>query len=146
MKVILLQDVRSLGKKFEVKEVSDGYGKNVLLAKGLAKLATPEEVKKLGDQRAAQNKAAQEQKARFLKIKEELEKKELAFQVKTGVKNEVFGSVNADAIKIALREQGIEAEKINLPKPLKALGRFEVEVTLGMGISGKVSVKLLSQK
>lgn len=145
MRVILLQDVRSLGKKFEIKEVADGYGKNVLLAKGVAKLATPEEVKNLEIQKTAQNKAIADQKARLLKLKDELGGKELSFPMKTGTKNEVFGSVGADAIKTALREQGIEADKINLPKALKALGSYDVEVMLGMGIIGTVKVILVAQ-
>lgn len=145
MKIILLQQVKGVGKKFEVKEVSDGYAKNVLIPKGLAKIATPQEIQKLNEQKATWEKNAAEQKARFLQIKEDLRTKELSFPVKTGSKDEVFGSVGADAIKVALREQGIGVEKINLPKPLKALGRFEVEVILGMGVSAKVAVILLRQ-
>jgi large subunit ribosomal protein L9 len=145
MKIILLQQVKGVGKKFEVKEVSDGYAKNVLIPKGLAKIATPQEIQKLNEQKATWEKNAAEQKARFLQIKEDLRTKELSFPVKTGSKDEVFGSVGADVIKVALREQGIGVEKINLPKPLKALGRFEVEVILGMGVSAKVAVILLRQ-
>lgn len=137
--------MKGVGKKFEVKEVSDGYAKNVLIPKGLAKIATPQEIQKLNEQKATWEKNAAEQKARFLQIKEDLRTKELSFPVKTGSKDEVFGSVGADAIKVALREQGIGVEKINLPKPLKALGRFEVEVILGMGVSAKVAVILLRQ-
>lgn len=138
--------VKGVGKKFEVKEVSDGYAKNVLIPKGLAKIATPQEIQKLNEQKAVWEKNAAEQKARFLEIRENLLSKELSFPMKTGTKDEVFGSVGADAIKVALREQGIGVEKINLPKPLKALGRFEVEVLLGMGVTAKVAVRLLSQK
>lgn len=146
MRVILLQDVRGFGKKGEVRETSDGYAKNVLIAKGLATLATPREIQRLNEQKAAKEKSIAKERALFLKIKEELKEKELLFPVKTGTKGEVFGSITAEMIKNALREQGIEANKINLPKALKALGSYDVEVMLGMGITGTVKVKLLSQK
>ena len=146
MKIILLQDVKGLGKKLDVKDVSDGYAKNALLPKNLAKAATPEDIKNLDAQKALQLKRAKEEKEKLLKLAGELGKKELKFLVKTGGKKEVFGSVTADMIKMALRKEGIEADKINLVKPLRELGEHEVEVALGMSVSGKVKVTLLPQK
>lgn len=145
MKVILLQDVKGLGKKLDVKDVSDGYAKNALLPKNLAKAATPEDIENLDAQKALQLKRLKEEKEKLLKLSGELNKKELKFLVKTGAKKEVFGSVTADMIKIALRKEGIETDKINLVKPLRELGEHEVEIALGMGVSGKVKVILLRQ-
>lgn len=146
MKVILLADVRGLGKKWDVKDVSDGYAKNALIPKNLAKAATPEDIKNLDAQKALQLKRAKEEREKLLKLAGELRKKELKFLVKTGEKKEVFGSVTGDMIKIALRKEGIEADKINLAKPIRELGEHEVEIALGMGVSGKVKAILLPQK
>lgn len=142
MRVILLVEVKGLGKKFEIKEVSDGYAKNVLIPKKLAQLATPQDIQKLAAQKALWEKQAAEEKIRLTGIKEDLHKKEIVFHVKTGAKNEVFGSVTTDMIKNALREQGIGVEKVLIPKALKTIGTHEVEVLLGMGVAGVVRITL----
>lgn len=145
MKVILLADVRGVGRKSEVKEVSDGYAKNVLLPKKLAQFAAPQDIQRLTEKKAAEEKQTAAEKARLLRLRDELHAKELFFKVKTGPKGEVFGSVNADMLRIALRGQGIEVERVDLPKPLKTLGAHEVPLSLGMGTKATIKTTLIPE-
>lgn len=140
MKIIILQDVKGLGKKFDVKNVSDGYARNFLIPKGLAKIATDIAVKKLEAQKAGQEKEEQEAKIELEKIAKNLENQEFEFTVKTGEKGEVFGSVGKDDIKTRI---GIKDIKINLERPIKTLGEHQVEIDLGKGIKTKIKLKVL---
>lgn len=146
MKVILQKDVRGLGKKWEVKDVSPGYAMNALIPNGLAKVARDEDLRKLETQKILHEERVMKEKREKEAIARSLSEKNLIFEVKTGEKGEVFGSVTADMIKNALAKQGIHAEKINLPKPLKVLGEQLIEISLGMGISGRVRTRLLPQR
>ncbi|MEK9168316.1 MAG: 50S ribosomal protein L9 [Patescibacteria group bacterium] len=140
MKIIILQDVKDLGKKFDVKNVSNGYARNFLIPKGLAKIATDMAVKKLEAQKAAQEKEEQEAEIELEKIARNLENQEFEFTVKTGEKGEVFGSVGKDDIKTRI---GIKDIKVNLERPIKTLGEHQVEIDLGKGIKAKIKLKVL---
>ncbi|MBI4033933.1 MAG: 50S ribosomal protein L9 [Candidatus Brennerbacteria bacterium] len=140
MKVILLQDIRGVGKKHDVKDVSLGYARNFLLPKSLAEVATPPAFKKLMDMKAVE----QEEKKKLAAVLEEkareIKKLTLNFELKTGGKGEVFGSVTAKDIEEALADKGISGVKTELSRPIKELGEKEVEVGLGEGIKTKVKV------
>jgi len=141
MKVILLEDVKGVGRKMDVKEVSDGYGRNFLLPKKLVLPATPENLR-LKEQLT---KAEQETVRRLTELAKKLEDSSLEFRVKAGSKGEIFGSVKAEAIKKSLREQGIGAGEPVLEKPLKTLGEHTVPIDFGRGVKSTVRVILLSQ-
>jgi len=145
MKVLLIKDVKSLGKSGEIKEVKDGYGQNFLIGKGLAKLATPDVVENW--------KAEQEEMAR--KLKEELarlEAEKITLEAST-VKIEkplapvgIKGSVGNADISAAIEEQfNIELDKkhINLKKALKSTGVHEVDAKLGHGIHATLKVEVV---
>lgn len=145
MKVLLIKDVKSLGKSGEIKEVKDGYGQNFLIGKGLAKLATPDVVENW--------KAEQEEMAR--KLKEELarlEAEKITLEAST-VKIEkplapvgIKGSVGNAEISAAIEEQfNIELDKkhINLKKALKSTGVHEVDAKLGHGIHAILKVEVV---
>lgn len=142
MKVILLQDIPKLGQKSEVKEVSDGYARNFLLAKNLAKPATPEALKTLESQK---RKEEQERSEEFQKYKASVDKlKSLAlnFKVKIGAKGRAFGSVTAAKIQEALGKQGIKVERdwIALEESIKTSGEHSVEVKFPNNLVGKVKI------
>lgn len=99
MKVIFLKDVKNVGKKFDVKNVSDGYARNFLFSQGLAKIATEEAIKSLEAQKAAALKEEEKNKSGLIALAKNLESREFEFKVKTGEKGEVFGSVNKEDIK-----------------------------------------------
>lgn len=141
MKVLLLQDVKKVGKRYDVKDVNDGYARNFLIPK---KLAMP------ADKQAMSLKASVEAKERELvdqyqKLAAKLKRDILEFKVRTGEKGEVFGSVDSEKIKKTLKEKGYGEVEVNLEKPLRALGEHELQINFGRGVTATVTVKLLSQ-
>jgi len=145
MRVLLIKDVKALGKAGEIKEVKDGYGQNFLIGKGLAKLATPDVVEKW--------KADQEEMARNLRDElARLEAEKITLEATT-VKIEkplapvgIKGSVGNADISQAIEEQlNIEIDKkhINLKKALKSTGVHEVDAKLGHGIHAMLKVEVV---
>ena len=145
MKVLLIKDVKTLGKAGEIKEVKDGYGQNFLVGKGLAKLATPDVVENW--------KAEQEEMARNLRDDlARLEAEKITLEAET-VKVEkplapvgIKGSVgNADISKAIEEQLNIELDKkhINLKKALKSTGIHEVDAKLGHGIHATLKVEVV---
>lgn len=122
----------------EIKEVSDGYGRNFLLPKKLALPTTPKNLK-LKEQLV---KTEQETVRKLTDLAEKLGNISLEFKVKTGSKGEIFGSVKAEDIKKSLREQGLGDAEPVLEKPLKTLGEHAVPVDFGRGIKSTVKVIL----
>lgn len=141
MRVILLQDIKGFGRKFEVKEAKDGYARNFLLPRKLAMVATEAELEKLDREKKV---AAEKRQQLISKLKEEARRIEdltLEFKLKTGEKNEVFGSISERDIENALKERGFGDVRANLKQPLKSLGERKLEVNLGEGI--KAGLKIL---
>ncbi len=143
MKVLLIKDVKSLGKAGEVKEVKDGYGKNFLIAKGFAKHATPEiieEHKKMMAQKEAEEKAELE---RLKELAKKLDKLEIVVKKKVGENGHLFGAVTKEEIAKALKEEhGIEIDKKHITdkKAIKTVGEHEVDLKLGHGIHATLHV------
>ena len=145
MKVLLIKDVKTLGKAGEIKEVKDGYGQNFLIGKGLAKLATPDVVE---NWKAEQEKMAKELKEDL----ERLEKEKVALEAATiriekqsapvGIK----GSVGNADISAAIKEQldiDLDKKHINLKKALKSTGIHEVDAKLGHAIHAVLKVEIV---
>lgn len=151
MKVILLQDINRVGKKLEIKNVSDGYARNYLIPKGLAKIATDEVVKNIQVKIATEEKQKEETKKELENFAQQLDEKDFHFYPKVGDKKEVFGSVTKKDIeeiiikKLPKKIYGKIKIEVNLPKPLKTLGEHEVEINLGPGIKKKIKVVLNQQ-
>lgn len=133
MRVIFLKDIKNIGQKDEVKNVSDGYARNFLFPRGLAKPATTGIVKSISNE-----KKQEEEKRLFLK--ENLERmagesvvKPLVFTLTIGKKNEVFGSVTKDDIKKLLIQKDtlFEACVVELKQPIRSIGRHEVPCKIG---------------
>jgi large subunit ribosomal protein L9 len=149
MKVILLQDVKNIGKKFDVKEVSDGYVRNFLIPKGWVKAATAEELSALERQKKLDADKDTETKHKLSLIARELDGKKIEFAVKTDETGAVFGSVTKEAILKALREHNFPHEahvSIDLEHPIKTLGETSVKVEFAKGIDAKIIVLLQPQK
>ena len=144
MKVILLENIKGIGKKLDVKEVKDGYARNFLLPKRMAEAATPQALKKLIEEKSKK----EEEHGKLVTILEERAEKigklTLFFKLKVGGKDEVFGSVSAKDIERALEERGIPDVKADLEKPIKSLGEKEIEIDLSEGV--KTKVKILVEK
>ncbi|MDP3466075.1 MAG: 50S ribosomal protein L9 [Sulfuricurvum sp.] len=145
MKVLLTKDVKGVGKAGEIKEVADGYGKNFLIGKGLALLATHEVMKKYeSDQRKkAANEASEIEQLSAIKIK--LADVKVTIRKKLGDTGHLFGSVTKDEIANALLDQhGIEIDKKELDAKhgIKTVGLHDLDLKLGHGIHATLHVEI----
>src|SRR3989338_841888 len=149
MKIILLEDVKKIGKKFDVKDVSDGYAKNFLFPKGLAEVATPSALKELEKKKTEMEKEDRELMKHLDEVARKINERSLEFPVKTGASGEIFGSVTKEMILKGLRDTGLirtERAEIKIERPLKELGEHKGEVYLKKGIKAELKVILLEQK
>lgn len=144
--MILLRDVRGVGKKHDVKNVADGYARNFLIPKGLAKTATDEEIKKLDEQKAVEARMIAEKEKELRLTAKAVKNKEFIFELKSDGKSKVYGSIGKTEIENTLLKEGISVKKILLERPLKTLGEHEVEIDLGLGVQTKIRIKLLPRK
>lgn len=145
MKVILLEDVKTLGKKGAVVEVSDGYARNAILPKKLGVEATPKNLNDLKLQNQHADKVAQENYENALELAKKLEEVKVVVNLKKGENGKLFGSVSSKEISAALKEQtGIEIDKkkMHLAEAMKNLGTYDVAVKLHPKVTAKLSVKV----
>ena len=148
MKVILLEDVKSLGKKGEIVNVSDGYARNFVLPKRLGVEANSANMNDLKLQKATADKVAQEQLEAAQELAKVLETKEVVVKMKSGEGGRTFGSISSKEIATAAKEQcGLELDKkkIQLPEAIKSLGVYEVNVKLHTKVTGKLKVKVIEE-
>ena len=146
MKVILLEDVKTLGKKGDIVDVSDGYARNFVLPKKLGVEANAKNMNDLKLQKANADKVAQEQLAAAQELAKTLETKEVTLTIKSGEGGKTFGSVSSKEIAQAAREQcslELDKKKIQLSEPIKALGVYEVGIKLHPKVTGKLKVKVI---
>ena len=143
MKVILKADVKGTGKKGDVVEVADGYGRNFLIKKGLAQAATASSVHE-----AAQKKAAAEfHKAEEIKALKELaaklDGKTVTVKIKTGENGKMFGSATSAHVATALAEMGFDIDKKKIKMDsVKALGSIPAEIRLMENVTAKITVSI----
>lgn len=146
MQVILLEDVKTLGKKGDIVNVSDGYARNFVLPKKLGVEANSQNRNDLKLQKANAEKVAKEQLEAAKELAGVLETKEVTLKIKSGEGGRTFGSVSSKEIAQAAKEQcGLELDKkkIQLPEPIKALGAYEVGVKLHPKVTGTLKVKVI---
>jgi large subunit ribosomal protein L9 len=146
MKVLLIKDVKNVGKAGEIKEVKDGYGRNFLVAKGLAKIATPEVVEAWREEEAERAKKEAEEIARLTEEKKRLEAAEIVVE-KLAAPIGIRGSVSNADISKAIKEQlGIDLDKkhIELKKAIKTEGLHSIDSKLGHGIHASLKVNVVA--
>ena len=145
LKVILLEDVKALGKKGEVVNVSDGYARNMLLPKKLGVEATPKNLNDLKLQKANQEKVAQENLEAAKVLAKDLEGKKVVLTLKVGEGGKTFGSVAAKEISDAVKAQlgiDIDKKKLVMEGPIKALGTTKVPVKIHPKVTGTLNVEI----
>ncbi len=142
MKVILIQDIESLGKKYEIKEVKDGYARNFLIPQNLVKLASRDNLKWLKSQKEAIEKVSEEGLKLVQEMASKLDDIEVLIIVKAHDGKKLFESITAQKIADALKSMGFEIKKsqIKLAKPIKELGEFEVKVSLDHNLEADIRV------
>lgn len=145
MKIILLQDVKNVGKKGQIIDASDGYARNFILPKKLGVEANSKNMNDLKLQNANAEKIAKEQLENAKEFAALMETKEVIVTMKAGEGGRAFGSVSSKEIAQAAKEQcGMEVDKkkIQLPEAIKNFGVYEVTVKLHPQVSGKLKVKV----
>ncbi|MCD7725838.1 MAG: 50S ribosomal protein L9 [Clostridiales bacterium] len=148
MKVILLEDVKSLGKRGEIVNVSDGYARNFVLPKKLGVEANSANMNDLKLQKANADKVAQQQLEDAQELARLLETKEVVVSMKSGEGGRTFGSISSKEIAAAAKKQcalELDKKKIQLPESIKALGVYEVNVKLHTKVTGKLRVKVVEE-
>lgn len=146
MKVLLIKDVKSLGKAGEIKEVKEGYGHNFLIAKGFAKAATTDVLRQYEAAKRREAENLEYEIANLNKLKDELGKITLVITKQLGANGSLFGSVSKEDIAAALKEQHkIEIDKKSIETDkhgIKATGIYELDVKLGHAIHAKLKVEV----
>ena len=146
MEIVLLEDVKALGKKGQVVKVNDGYARNFILPKKLGVEATPKNLNELKLQKANAEKIAAQQLADAKALAEQLEKLSVTVSMKAGEGGRAFGSVSGKEISKAIKDQlkmDIDKKKFLLPEPLKTFGTHEVPIKLHKDVTAKLAVKVV---
>jgi|SRR3989344_2173019 len=148
MKVILLQDVDHLGKKYEIKEVRPGYGRNFLLTKKLAKTVTKQSLKWLENQKQIMEKEIEEDLKKVQETASRIDGMEVAIEVKVGSDGQLFESINSMKISDKLKEMGFEVKKsqVQLDKPIKEVGEFPIKISLDHNLEAEIRLIIGEEK
>ena len=142
MKVIFLKDVKNVGKKFDVKNVSDGYARNFLFPQGLAKQATKEAITWLETQKEIEEKKAEESLKKIQDVASAVDDQEVVIQVQVGGEDQPFESVTSQKISDKLKELGFDIKKsqIELSQPIKETGEFPVKIKFEHNLEAEIKV------
>lgn len=149
MEVILLQDVKSLGKKGELVKVNDSYARNYIIPKKFGMEANSKNLNDLKLKKANEEKIAKENLEAAKKLAKELEEKSVTVSIKTGEGGRTFGSVSTKEIAKAIKDQlglDIDKKKMNLDDAIKSLGVYNLSIKLHKDVTAKLAVKVVEGK
>jgi large subunit ribosomal protein L9 len=146
MKVILLKDVKGIGRKFDEKNVSDGYAANFLLPKKLAIPATGQSALQIAELKKQSELQKTGEKQKLNENLSRLAGKTVTLKMKANEAGHLFASMNADKISTALKDQGIslQADTIKLAEPIKKTGTFEVPVFIAEGTETRFTLEIVA--
>ena len=145
MEIVLLEDVKALGKKGQVVKVNDGYARNFILPKKLGVVATSKNLIDLKLQKAHEDKVAAEQLAAAKVLAEELKNKSVELKMKVGEGGRTFGAISTKEIAAAAKEQlgyELDKKKISVDEPIKSLGVHNVKIKLHPKVTADLKVKV----
>ncbi len=145
MKIILIQDVKTLGKKGDTVNVNDGYARNFILPKKLGIEATAKNINDLKLQKANEEKKAKELYEAALSFAEEIKDKSVKVSIKTGEGGRTFGSISSKEIAAAYKSQlnmEIDKKKLQLPEPVRSLGVYKVPYKVHPKVTAELTVKV----
>ena len=146
MEIVLLEDVKALGKKGQIVKVNDGYARNFILPKKLGVEATSKNLNDLKLQKANEAKLAAEQLAAAKELAAKIEAGSVSLSMKAGESGKAFGSVSSKEIAAAATEQlglDMDKKKLVLPEPLKTFGTHQVPLKLHKDVTAKLTVKIV---
>lgn len=147
MKVILTEEIRGLGSRGDIVTVKDGYARNYLVPKNLAREATPGNLKSIEQERKKWALLAQQEKDAAQKAADKVKGTKVVIHKRVGDRGQLFGSVTANDIADALVAKGIDVDKrrIELAHPIKATGSHDVEVRLHRDVTAQIKVEVLAE-
>lgn len=146
MEVVLLEDVKSLGKKGQIVKVNDGYARNFILPKKLGIEATPKALNDLKLQKANEQRIEEQKLAEAKDLAQKLSKASVTVAMKAGEGGKAFGSISGKEISKAITEQlklDIDKKKFQMPEPIKTFGTHEVPIKLHKDVTAKLAVKVV---
>jgi large subunit ribosomal protein L9 len=148
MRVILLQDIKNVGKKYEIKEVKNGYARNFLFPNGLAKAATRETLEWLKVQKELNEKKAEEELKKVQEFASSLDGLEITIPVKVGEDGQLFESITSQKIFEKLKELGFEIKKpqIILAEPIKELGEYPLKIKFEHNLESEIKIIVIEEK
>ncbi|HZK26651.1 MAG TPA: 50S ribosomal protein L9 [Thermoclostridium sp.] len=149
MKVILKQDVKNIGKKDTLAEVSDGYARNFLIPKGLAVEASASKINEMKMRQGADKSRKENEAAKARGLAEKIKGVTVAFTSKAGESGKLFGSITSKDIADKLKDEQkvqVDRRKIVLPEAIKALGVYDIEIKLHAGISTNIKVEVVNEE
>lgn len=148
MKVILLENIEKLDKKYEVVEVADGYARNFLLPQKKALLATEGNLKNLEKIKEKEEKKKKKKKKEIEKLISKLKNKEITIKTKAGDKDQLYESISAKKIADKLQEEGYDVEKKNvvLEEPIKSLTKKKIELSFNYDLTTNININIKEQK
>ncbi len=136
MKIILLEDIRGVGRQGEIKNVPDGYARNFLLPRRKAEIANKEALSRLEFKKSSQLKVQEEAEVNLARLRKE----PLVFYLKTGPKGEIYDSLNTEEIEKGLAEKGYPNAEVELKHPIKKIGETKLVISFGWGIKGEITI------
>lgn len=143
MKVIFLQDVPNVARAGQIKEVADGYGRNFLISKKLALLATPSATSSTETQRRITERSQAQTETEMTELAQQLEGKEVILKARVGAKDRLFGSITSADIASELQNTTglvVDKKKIELAEPIRQLGSYEVVIKLAKDVTPTIKV------
>lgn len=149
MKIILLEDVKSLGKKDEIVNVSDGYARNYVLPKKLGVEATPKNLNELKLKKAHEDKVAAELLAEAKALADTMKDESITLSIKVGEGGRTFGSISSKEIAEAIKSQlghDVDKKKIVLKDAIKSVGTFTVGIRIHTKVTAEMTVKVVEGK
>ncbi len=147
MKVILLADIQKIGKKYDIKEFADGYARNVLIAKGLAELATPNAIAVVESKKKSMQKKHDEEVAIFHSMVDKINNESLSLTIKANEKGHLFSAVSPkDLVKLIKEKTGniVDDHSIVIPNPIKELGIHSFKIKKGDEI-GECKIQIINK-
>ncbi len=148
MKVILLKDIKGIGKKYETKEAKEGYARNYLIPRGLAKAAGPSALKWAEEKRKEAEEKAEEDLKRAQGLAAGIDGFEVQISVDTGEKDQLYEQIGPQKISEELKKQGYDIKKtqIDLKDPITELGEFPVKIKIEHNLEAEITVIISSKK
>jgi len=148
MKVILLEDIDKLGKKGEIKEIADGYARNLLIPKKMVVMASKSEIIRLEKQKKIDEEKAEKELVCFQEMASQIDGFELEISAKIGEDDKLFGAITISKISEELKKNNFEIEKsqIKLEEPIKETGEYEVPIELPHNLEAKIKLIITEEK